>query len=282
MSADRDVRVAQAIRDLAARLADGGIDSAMRDARLIVAEAADIPMARLTLCHDDPLSDAQRQALDRMARARLERRPLSHILGRRAFFKHEFEVGPDVLDPRPETETLVLAALDQPFERVLDLGTGSGAILLSLLAEREGARGLGTDLSPQALSFARRNAVQLGLAARCEFALSDWFEQVEGEFNLIVSNPPYIAKDEMAGLAPELAFEPRMALSDGADGLSAYRVICAGARAHLARDGWLMVEIGSTQGADVAALMRAGGLCAVQVLTDLDGRDRVVIGRNSG
>lgn len=273
------ITLGQAIRHLARDLERAGIDAAPREARLIAAHVSGVEMGRLTLAEHDPISADMVQAMQRAAEARAERRPLSHILGRRAFFKHEFAVTGAVLDPRPETEALVLAALELGCDRVLDLGTGSGAILLSLLAERPGATGVGSDLSPEALAVARRNAARLGVAARATFLHSDWFEKVRGRFDLIVSNPPYIAADEMAELAPELAFEPRMALTDGADGLSAYRVICAGAGAHLTPGGALMVEIGRTQGAAVAAMMRAAGLRDVQVLPDLDGRDRVVQGR---
>lgn len=271
----------QVIRDLAAKLDLAGIDAPLREARLIAAHVLGLSMARLTLAEQDVLDAGAIRKLHAAAALRLERRPLSHILGRRAFFKHEFHVGPDVLDPRPETETLVIAALDHPFERVLDLGTGSGAIVLSLLAERPDAHGVGTDLSPAALDVAQRNAARLDLAGRVEWIHSDWFAQVTGRFNLIVSNPPYIAVDEMAGLAPELTFEPRMALTDEADGLSAYRAICAGVGAYLAPGGVVMVEIGPTQGAAVTALMCAGGLGDICILRDLDGRDRVVVGHAS-
>jgi release factor glutamine methyltransferase len=271
--------VGQAIRHLGGTLARAGIDAPLREARLIAADVLGLTMAQVTLAEQDPISADMQRALLEIAAPRLERRPLSHILGRRAFFKHEFHVTPDVLDPRPETETLVVAALAQRFDRVLDLGTGSGAILLSLLAERGGAEGVGTDLSPGALRVAQGNAARLGIGARVGFVLSDWFAGVQGRFDLIVSNPPYIALNEMAGLAPELGFEPRMALTDEADGLSAYRAICAGAGAHLTPGGTLIVEIGPTQGAAVAALMRRAGFTDIGVLPDLDGRDRVVRGR---
>lgn len=212
--------------------------------------------------------------------ARAARQPVSQITGRRAFWTHEFRVTPDVLDPRPETETLVEAALALPWREVLDLGTGSGAILVSLLAARPGARGLGTDLSAAALAVARGNAADAGVDAR--FVESDWFAAVAGRFDLIVSNPPYIAEAEMPALAPEVRdWEPRMALTDGGDGLSAYRALCAGAPAHLHPGGHLLVEIGPTQGRAVAALMAAAGLSQVRILPDLDRRDRVVCGKLS-
>lgn len=212
---------------------------------------------------------------------RAAREPMSHLTGRRDFYDHRFEVTADVLDPRQDTETLVEAALEAPFSRVLDLGTGSGCILLSLLAVRKEARGLGTDVSPAALKVAERNAMTMELAVenRAQFRESDWFDAVDGTFDLIVSNPPYIAADEMAGLAPELAFEPRIALTDEGDGLSCYRIITGGALAHLNARGWLMVEIGPTQGAAVVSMMETVGFTNVGIRKDMDGRDRVILGR---
>lgn len=224
------------------------------------------------------LSDDQMAELQRLVARRARREPISHITGKRAFWMHDFAVSPDVLDPRPDTETLVEAALSRPFDNVLDLGTGSGCILVSLLHERPDAQGLGTDISDAALNVARGNAQTAGVSDRVAWALSDWFADVRGTYDLIVSNPPYIAKSEMAALAPELGFEPRSALTDEADGLSAYRVIAAQAPGHLEPEGRLMVEIGPTQAAAVSRLFIAAGLSDVTTFPDLDGRDRVVSG----
>ncbi len=238
----------------------------------------------------DPARDAQVLAraapdagtfADWIAR-RSAREPVSHILGRRAFWNHEFRVTGDVLDPRPETETLVEHALAAPFDRVLDLGTGSGCVLLSLLAERPEASGLGTDLSKAALDVARGNAVALGLAERAAFRQADWLTGIDETFDLVVANPPYIAAAEMPGLAPELRrWEPGLALSPGGDGLDAYRTITRDVPAHLGPGGRLMVEIGATQAAAVTALFAAAGLTNIGVQPDLDGRDRVVSGEKA-
>lgn len=274
------------LRDLvlAARqaLEKAGIDDAAREARLLAGLASGIATDRVAISMGDRVDHGARSALDDLLRRRAARVPMSHIVGYRQFYRHRFDVTPDVLDPRPETECLIEAALERPFRRVLDLGTGSGAIVISLLAAMEDAQGVGTDVSEAALGVAEGNARRIGLEARCAFVQSDWFTSVEGEFDLIVSNPPYIALDEMAGLAPELAHEPRMALTDEADGLSAYRAICRGAPAHLSADGRLMVEIGASQGTAVSAMFRKAGLADVVVLPDLDGRDRVVTGRMQG
>lgn len=262
---------ARALRDAVARLRAAGVDDPAGDARRLLAHHAG------DLLPSEALPDPQAWAA--LVARRAARTPMAQILGRRAFWRHDFAVTPDVLDPRPETETLVAAALDGPFSRVIDLGTGSGAILLSLMAERPRAAGTGTDLSEAALAVARGNARALGL--RPDLIRADWWGGVEGTFDLVVSNPPYIAEAEMAGLAPELAHEPRMALTPGGDGLEAYRAIAAGLGAHLAPGGRVIVEIGPTQGAAVSALLRGAGLAEVAVGRDLDGRNRIVSGRKS-
>ena len=258
------------------RLRAAGVPDAPRDARRLLAHALGIAPDRLTLHLAEDLPAGAEAAFEAALSRRERREPVSHITGRRAFYGRDFHVSRDVLDPRPETETLIEQALSKPFSRVLDLGSGSGCILLTLLAERPEATGLGVDLSEAALAVARRNAEGLDIV-RAEFARSDWCAAVEGRFDLIVSNPPYIAADEMSGLSPEVRdWEPEMALSPGGDGLDAYRAIAACAPAHLPPGGRLMVEIGPTQGAAVSALFRAAGLENVAIHSDIDGRDRVV------
>lgn len=258
------------------RLAEAGIEGGARDARLLMAHVLGLAPSRLTLVMPDAISEADVAAFAVAIDRRVNREPVSHILGHREFYGRSFKVSADVLDPRPETEILIAEALARPFNSVLDLGTGSGAILLTLLAEQILAKGLGTDLSEPALKVARENADALGLTGRARFQQANWWDGIDGEFELIVSNPPYIALSEMPSLAPELAHEPRMALTDEADGLMAYRAIARGARAHLAPRGRLIVEIGPTQGAAVSELFLAQGLKGVRVIADLDGRDRVV------
>lgn len=268
---------ALAYREAVARLTAAGLPDAARDARLLMAHALEISADRVMLALHDPLPEAAAMRLEEAVTARLARQPVSQITGQRQFWGRSFRVTRDVLDPRPETETLVAEALAAPFSRILDLGTGSGAILLTLLAERSGATGIATDLSDAALEVARGNAVALGLTDRASFLQGDWFAPVSGRFDLIVSNPPYIAADEMAGLSPEVReWEPHLALTPGGDGLDAYRAIAAGARDHLLPQGRLLVEIGPTQGAAVAALFTAAGLAQARILADLDNRHRVV------
>jgi release factor glutamine methyltransferase len=270
---------AEALRAGIHRLAAAGVPDAPRDARVLLAHATGIAPDRLTLHLSDPLTEAAIQAFEVAITRRAAREPVSHITGQRLFWGRSFRVTPDTLDPRPETEILVQAALAEPFTRMLDLGTGTGCILLSCLADTPQARGMGTDIHPATLAVAAANAQTHGLSAWAEFVLSDWLAAVSGQFDLIVSNPPYIAETEMPALSPEVQREPHRALTPGGDGLDAYRAIARDAPAHLRPQGRLMVEIGPTQGATVSALFTAQGLTDIRILPDLDGRDRVVIAR---
>lgn len=264
------------------KLVDAGIPDAGRDARRLLAHVLKVPMGRLTLFLPEDVDPELTVIYRVLIERRTERVPVSHLTGRRMFYGRDFIVSKDVLDPRPETETLIETALAAPFGRVLDLGTGSGCILLTLLLENETAEGVGADLSSDALNVAYWNSNALGLEPRSTLLAGSWYEALgpdEQYFDLIVSNPPYIALSEMFGLEPEVRdHEPRMALTDGSDGLSAYRVITAGAPHHLLEGGRLIVEIGPTQGRAVSDMMRTVGFNNVQITCDLDGRDRVVQG----
>jgi release factor glutamine methyltransferase len=210
--------------------------------------------------------------------ARLARRPVSQILGRRAFWGRDFEVTTDVLDPRPETETLVALALrGAPPTRLLDLGTGSGALLTTLLCEWPQARGLGTDLSDAALAVAARNAARHGVAGRAALRRADWTQGIEGAFDLVVSNPPYIPEAEVAALAPEVRdWEPHQALTPGPRGLESFERIARGLAGLLAPQGRALLEFGAGQGEAVAGVFREAGFRQVALRPDLDGRKRVV------
>lgn len=269
----------EALRAAIPRLAAAGITDAPRDARALLAHAAGIAPDRLTLHLSDPLTPEAESAFAQAITRRMNREPVSHITGTRLFWGRSFRVTPDTLDPRPETEILVETALSEPFLKCLDLGTGTGCILLSCLAGMPMAQGTGTDIHPATLTVAEENARALNLSTRARFVLSDWFTAIPGRFDLILSNPPYIAEEEMADLSPEVLREPRRALTPGGDGLDAYRAIAKGAPARLMPGGRLMVEIGPTQGAQVSALFAAQGLSDIRILPDLDGRDRVVAAR---
>lgn len=268
----------EALRDAVATLRAAGVDSPERDARRLLAYALDLPLERLTLTLWDPVPQAALATFRAAVARRASRQPVAQITGQRLFYDRMFRVTPDTLDPRPETEVLIAEALAQPFETVLDLGTGTGCILLTLLAERSGSTGLGVDLSEAALAVAEENAVALGLDDRASFRRSDWFATVTGRYDLIVANPPYIALSEMPALAPEVRdWEPATALTDGADGLTAYDRIAARAAEHLNPGGRLIVEIGPTQAAEVTRRFDAAGLDTAPPRPDLDGRPRVLV-----
>lgn len=274
------MRFTEAIGKGTGLLAFGGVDRKGRDARLLMAHALGVEADKLVLEVHRELTDAEWDRYHGFLTRRLEGEPVSRIIGRRAFWGRDFQIDPQVLDPRPETETLIAALLTSPPPRtMLDLGTGSGILAITLAAEWPGAQVTACDLSPGALAIARRNAEAHEVAGQVSFIESDWFERIEGRFDLIVSNPPYIALAEMAELAPEVAeHDPRMALTDEGDGLGAYRAIIAGAPAHLTPGGRLMVEIGWKQGRAVEEMLGAAGFEEVLCHPDLDGRDRAVSG----
>ncbi|MEM8732329.1 MAG: peptide chain release factor N(5)-glutamine methyltransferase [Pseudomonadota bacterium] len=268
---------AEAMATATARLRAAGVADPARDARVLLAHAARIEAARVTLIAPEDLEPDIAERYDRLIALRSVRVPVSHLLGERAFYGRGFKISRDVLDPRPETEMLIEAALAEPFDRVLDLGTGSGCILVTLLAEVPQARGMGVDLSEAACLQASANAVMHGVQDRARILVSDWFSRVDERFDLIVANPPYIAAADMSGLEPEVRdHEPDLALTDGGDGLSAYRRICGGAAGFLEVGGRIIFEIGPTQGEGVAEICANAGFAAVEILPDLDGRDRVV------
>lgn len=268
------------IQAAAVALRASGVPQPERDARLLMRWASGLDGAALSAREAEPAPEDEAERFRDAARRRGNREPLSHITGERLFWGRPFQVSAAVLDPRPETEVLIGEALHRgPFRRILDLGTGSGCILLTLLAEWPGAEGTGTDLSPDALEVAKRNAQALNVTERCELVRADWTDGVNGEFDLIASNPPYLAKAEMSALSPEVQHEPHAALTPGGDGLAAYRAIAEGAGRLLAPGGLLMVEIGPTQSMEVAAILAASGWSVAQIVPDLDQRARVVTAR---
>lgn len=277
------MRAEAALRLAVPRLAAAGVEDAPRDGRVLLAHALQISPDRLTLHLPDEMTEAQAAAYEDALSARETRQPVAQITGRRLFWGLPFRVTRDTLDPRPDTEALVAEAVSQPFLKLLDLGTGTGCILLSCLKSMPMARGVGVDISRAALAVAAGNARDLGLEGRARFQHSDWFSDVSGAFDLVVANPPYIAADEMPDLAPEVRdWEPHLALTPGGDGLEPYRIIARGAPARLMPGGRLLVEIGPTQGAAVAALFAAAGLEGIRILPDMDGRDRVVAAEKPG
>ena len=266
------------------RLEAAGLVGPVIDARLLVEAAADATRADIVTDPHRPLTPGQEETLSDYLSRREHREPVSHILGRKGFWKIMLNVTPDVLTPRPDTETVVEYVLrDFPEHAawsVLDLGVGSGAILLSILADRPAARGLGVDVSEEALAVARDNAAHLGLAGRLALLRGDWTEGLaEGSFDLVVSNPPYIATDVIETLEPEVRdHEPRLALEGGPDGLMHYRRLAPEILRVLKPGGRFAVEIGYDQKEPVEALFREAGARGVTTLRDLSDRDRVVAG----
>lgn len=272
----------EAIAAAAARLRAAGVENPARDARLLLAHAARIEAGRVTLIAPEELEPDIEEQFDRLISLRAIRVPVSHLVGERDFYGRKFKVSGDVLDPRPDTETLIEAALAEPFARVLDLGVGSGCILVTLLAERDGAVGVGVDLSEAACLQASANAVLHKVEGRADILQSDWFEHVEDRFDLVVANPPYISLDEWDGLEDEVKrHEPRMALTDEGDGLSAYREIAKELPKFLTQGGRALFEIGPSQAADVTRILAQNGFQDIAVIPDLDGRDRVVMARKA-
>lgn len=263
------------------RLAAAGIEAG--DARALLAHVLAVPRDRLILMGPDDVTPEVAARFETALQARLDHRPVSKITGRRLFWGREFHVTDDVLDPRPETESLIAEALAGTApKRLLDLGSGTGCIPLTLLAEWPETQAVAVDVSEAALQVTQKNADALGVSARLQPLLSDWFDAVEGRFDLITSNPPYISDDEMQELSPEVFHhDPHLALTPGGDGLAPYSVLARGAMMHLCEGGRILVEIGWKQGTAVAAIFQEAGLRDVKVLPDMDGRDRVVSGYKS-
>jgi release factor glutamine methyltransferase len=266
------------------RLKAAGVDQPVIDARVLLEAAADASRTDILTDPYRPLTDEQVATLEGYVERRMKRQPVSHIVGRKGFWKIMLNVTPQVLTPRPETEMLVGFALQSFEERakfnVLDLGVGSGAILLAILAERPGAKGLGVDVSEEALAVARENAANLDLDGRTALLRGDWTAGLaDANFDLVVSNPPYVSSEVIETLDPEVKdHEPRMALDGGPDGLDAYRVLAPEVLRVLKPEGVFALEIGYDQGPAVEALMTAAGASEVRVLQDMAGKDRVVAG----
>lgn len=270
------------------RLKSAGIDSPAIDARLLLEAAAGV--SRLDILTDPyrELAEDQLAAYEGYLERRARREPVARILGRKAFWKLLLNLTPDVLIPRADTETVVDHALKAFAEdarfAMLDIGVGSGAILLSILAERPGAKGVGTDVSEEALAVARDNAANLGLKDRVALLRTPWADGLaDAGFDLVVSNPPYIRSAEIETLDPEVReHDPRLALDGGPDGLDAYRALAPEILRVLKPGGLFLVEIGWDQAGDVRSLFEAAGAQEIEVVQDLGARDRVVMGRKAG
>lgn len=280
--------VEEARRTLTSALKSGGITSAELDARLLVGDALDLDFTGLITAASRRLSYEEAQRLEEFMQRRLADEPVARILGVKEFWGLPLQLSPATLVPRPDTETVVELALEiwrseqggQP-RRIVDIGTGSGAILLALLSEWGETTGIGTDISLMALQTARLNAGRLGFAPRAAFVACNYMAALSGMFDLIVSNPPYIRSADIAELDREVrAYDPPAALDGGADGLTAYRAIVREAARLLAPGGTLIVEAGCGQSGPISQMMAASGLTSVRPpKADLAGIPRAVSGR---
>jgi release factor glutamine methyltransferase len=277
--------ISEAVRLMAQSFCLTGADSPEVDARVLLGHALNLERAQLLSQSDRILEAREVAAVSALAARRLKHEPVARILGRKEFWSLMLQLSPDVLEPRPETETVVEAALDVVVRnglrmeklRLLDIGTGSGALLLALLSELPKATGTATDISPAALEVARTNAERNGLAGRCAFVACDIAAGVSGPFELVVSNPPYVARGDIAALAPEVReYDPAIALDGGNDGLDGYRAISAEASRLLAPGGRLIVELGLGQEPAVRTLFTKAGLNVGAVRNDLAGIPRAL------
>lgn len=270
--------------DVRKRLEAAGVDTPVLDARLLLEAGAGVSRLEIVTDPRRPVSEAQVSAVDALTKRREAREPVSHITGRKHFWTLDLAVNADVLTPRPETEFVVEAGLQQTLpadapHRILDLGAGSGAIVLALLKERPKATGLAVDISEPALAVVRRNAEALGVADRLDVRYSDWAMEIDERFDLVVSNPPYIKSADIELLAPEVSrFEPRLALDGGEDGLLAYRLITSALPRLLKPGGAFALEVGLGQAESVKALAEGVGLATAEPRRDLSGIPRVVVG----
>ena len=279
--------VAQARRALTDVFRQAGLDSPELDARLLVGHALDLDHTGLTIESGRSLGGDAAHTLAALTARRLDREPVARILGVKEFWGLPLRLNDATLVPRPETETVIeaaLAAIDSAGPRnrafrIADLGTGSGALLIALLTELPNASGIGTDVSHDALAAARDNAGHLGVAARAEFMFGDFGAPLTGTFDLVVSNPPYIASADIDALSPEVRHDPRRALDGGVDGLDCYRIIAGQVLRLLKPNGDLVVELGIGQEPAVATLFRAAGLTPSPARADLSGIPRALHAR---
>ena len=279
------VTVRSILADMRNAFRAAGLDTPELDARLLVEAALRLDQADLLTKADQEITKSQEESLEAMTLRRLQREPVSRILGTRAFWKSDFKISSATLDPRPDSETLIEAVLKQADKtaplRILDLGTGTGCLLLSLLQELPLATGTGIDISTDAVKIALQNAESLCLTDRSDFMVTSWSEMpILAPYDIVISNPPYITLAEIEALEPEVrAYDPITALSGGIDGLDCYRDITALLPRLLKPEGMVFFEIGSTQAESVKGIVGKAGLTMLHTITDLAGHDRCLVAR---
>jgi release factor glutamine methyltransferase len=276
----------EALRGAATTLGAAGIEAPHREARILMAHVLGIDLAALLRRRSSAVTDAEQERLAELVARRAAHAPVALLLGHREFWSLDFIVTPDTLIPRPDSELIIEVAVglhpDRKLGRILDLGTGTGCLLLAALTEFPGAWGLGIDRSLAAAMVAQRNMRRLGLSGRAAILVGGWTEAIDGRFDLLLCNPPYIQAADIAGLMPEVALhEPRLALDGGADGLDPYRVLFPDLHRRLAPGGTALFEFGAGQAAALLDLARQAALTIVEVRADLAGHPRVMILRCS-
>jgi release factor glutamine methyltransferase len=271
------VKLKEVLADTTIKLSRSGIEGAARDARILSAFVLEIPISELSLNVDEPLSDQIISELEKLILRRIHREPISKILGRREFWGRTFSINENVLDPRGDTETLIEFVIEKPVKTVLELGTGSGAIAVTLACEWKEVHVTAVDISEEALSLAKSNAEKFNVKNKIDFLKSDWFGTVKGTFDLIISNPPYIGLIEKDEISTEVKkFDPEISLFAGRDGLDAYRRIIPSLSKFLNPDGFVAFETGASQSNQVRNMMNAVGFIDVKIVKDLSGKDRLV------
>jgi release factor glutamine methyltransferase len=270
------VSIAKVLKESSHKLEEVSGNNSKREAEILLEFSIKSQGKLFQLDHE--ISEDSYVFFKTLLEKRLKFQPISQIIGQRYFWKSKFLVTSDVLDPRPDTETLIEHTLSLgKFNRILDLGTGSGCILLSLLNEYKEANGIGIDISKKALNVAKKNADLLNLKHRASFKLGNWCENIEGKFDLIVSNPPYISEYEMTNLSKDvLNWEPRIALTPEGDGLEAYKYILNGAKKLLKPNGKLILEIGYNKRDDVSNLLKSNNYKNITFIKDINNKDRII------
>ena len=271
------MKLKEVLADTAIKLSKSGIEGAARDARILTAFALEIPISELSLKINQQVSEKIIVELEKLILRRINREPISKILGRRDFWGRTFSINENVLDPRGDTETLIDFVIEKPVKSVLELGTGSGAIAVTLACEWKEVHVTATDISENALSLAKINAEKFNVQNKIHFLTSDWFENVKGAYDLIISNPPYIGLTEQDEISAEvIKYDPEIALFAGRDGLDAYRRIIPSLTKFLNPDGFVALETGASQSNQVKNMMNAVGFIDAKIVKDLSGKDRLV------
>ena len=271
------MKLKKVLADTAIKLSESGIEGASRDARILTAYTLQIPVSELSLKINEQVSGKIISKLEKLILRRINREPISKILGRRDFWGRTFSINENVLDPRGDTETLIDFVIEKPVKSVLELGTGSGAIAITLACEWKEVHVTAVDISEDALLLAKLNAEKFNVQNKIHFLKSDWYDNVKGLFDLIISNPPYIGLAEQDELSAEvIKYDPEIALFAGRDGLDAYRRIIPNLPKFLKPDGFVALETGASQGVQVKNMMNAVGFIDAKIVKDLSGKDRLV------